>query len=255
MDARGDGMIMRRRPVARIAMSIYEQVLTFIHRPEPESFDRLALEVFRHQFEAVGAYRRYCEERGVDPGAVRMRGRCAGGQQCRIQVRRACDRRSRAIRGSSDFSHQRDHAGAGTPRTPYRCAARDLSRVGDRSSAHDAVPRRSANGDSRDASDRGRDAGVVAGGDDQLVHRRIRDAHASGGRIARPNRCRGSDRVSCRRRGAARTGLHPGHHGGIRGAVFRASQRRRETSARSGFANDGHRRSERAGRSRCKPRR
>ncbi len=53
-------------------MSIYTQVLTFIHRPEPESFDRLALEVFRHQFEAVGAYRRYCEERGVDPGAVRM---------------------------------------------------------------------------------------------------------------------------------------------------------------------------------------
>ncbi|MGB8412262.1 MAG: hypothetical protein WCE23_05490 [Candidatus Binatus sp.] len=52
-------------------MSIYEQVLTFIHRPEPESFQRLALEVFRHQFEAVGAYRRYCEGLGVDPGAVR----------------------------------------------------------------------------------------------------------------------------------------------------------------------------------------
>ena len=52
-------------------MSIYEQVLTFIHRPEPESFQRLALEVFRYQFEAVGAYRRYCQQRGVDPGAVR----------------------------------------------------------------------------------------------------------------------------------------------------------------------------------------
>jgi hypothetical protein len=61
-------------PSARGAnrMSIYEQVLTFIHRPEPESFERLALEVFRHQFEAVGAYRRYCEERGVGPGAVRI---------------------------------------------------------------------------------------------------------------------------------------------------------------------------------------
>ena len=52
-------------------MSIYEQVLTFIHRPEPESFQRLALEVFRYQFEAVGAYRRYCQQGGVDPGAMR----------------------------------------------------------------------------------------------------------------------------------------------------------------------------------------
>ncbi len=52
-------------------MSIYEQVLTFIRRPEPESFERLALEVFRHQFATVDAYRRYCEGRGVDPGAVR----------------------------------------------------------------------------------------------------------------------------------------------------------------------------------------
>ena len=61
-------------PLARGAnpMSIYEQVLTFIHRPEHESFQRLALDVFRHQFEAVGAYRRYCEDRGVDPGAVRI---------------------------------------------------------------------------------------------------------------------------------------------------------------------------------------
>ena len=51
-------------------MSIYEQVLRFIHRPEPELFQRLALEVFRHQFETVGPYRRYCEDRGVDPAAV-----------------------------------------------------------------------------------------------------------------------------------------------------------------------------------------
>jgi hypothetical protein len=52
-------------------MSIFEQVLTFIHRPEPESFERLALDVFRYQFEAVDAYRRYCEEQGVNPDAVR----------------------------------------------------------------------------------------------------------------------------------------------------------------------------------------
>ena len=51
-------------------MSIYDQVLTFIHRPEPESFERLALEVFRHQFETVGAYRSYCVGRGVEPDTV-----------------------------------------------------------------------------------------------------------------------------------------------------------------------------------------
>jgi hypothetical protein len=52
-------------------MSIYEQVLTFIHRPEPEAFERLALEVFRHQFETITPYRRYCQGRGIEPGAVR----------------------------------------------------------------------------------------------------------------------------------------------------------------------------------------
>jgi hypothetical protein len=64
-------MIIPARPVAAISMSIYEQVLTFIHRPEPERFQRLALDVFRHQFETVGAYRRYCEGRGVEPEGVR----------------------------------------------------------------------------------------------------------------------------------------------------------------------------------------
>jgi hypothetical protein len=53
-------------------MSIYEQVLTFIHRPEPESFQPLALEVFRHQFETIGAYRSYCEGRGVAPDSVHL---------------------------------------------------------------------------------------------------------------------------------------------------------------------------------------
>src|SRR5277367_2558694 len=53
-------------------MSIYEQVLTFIHRPEPESFQPLALDVFRHQFETIGAYRSYCEGRGVAPDSVRL---------------------------------------------------------------------------------------------------------------------------------------------------------------------------------------
>jgi hypothetical protein len=59
------------RPGAQGAMSIYEQVLNFIHRPEPELFKGLALEVFRYQFETVGAYRHYCEGRGATPASVR----------------------------------------------------------------------------------------------------------------------------------------------------------------------------------------
>ncbi|HEV2170984.1 MAG TPA: hypothetical protein VGR40_08555 [Candidatus Binatus sp.] len=51
-------------------MSIYEQVLTFIHRPEPESFEQLAFEVFKHQFEVIGPYRRYCGTIGVEPASV-----------------------------------------------------------------------------------------------------------------------------------------------------------------------------------------
>jgi len=72
MGARGGAMIIRRPACGVNAMSIYEQVLSFIHRPKPESFQRLALDVFRHQFETLGAYRRYCTERGVDPGSVRI---------------------------------------------------------------------------------------------------------------------------------------------------------------------------------------
>jgi hypothetical protein len=52
-------------------MSIYQQALTFIHRPEPESFQPLALEVFHHQFETIDAYRRYCVARGFAPDTVR----------------------------------------------------------------------------------------------------------------------------------------------------------------------------------------
>ena len=52
-------------------MSIYEQVLTFIHKPEPARFEQLALDVFRYQFEAVAVYQRYCKERRVNPAAVR----------------------------------------------------------------------------------------------------------------------------------------------------------------------------------------
>jgi hypothetical protein len=49
---------------------IYEKVLAFIHRPVHERFEALALDVFRYQFESVLPYRRFCDERGVNPSAV-----------------------------------------------------------------------------------------------------------------------------------------------------------------------------------------
>src|SRR6266851_2321669 len=52
-------------------MSIYEKVLRFIHSPEREAFEGVALEVFRHQFASVTAYRKYCLELGVSMSAVR----------------------------------------------------------------------------------------------------------------------------------------------------------------------------------------
>jgi Acyl-protein synthetase, LuxE len=48
-------------------MSIQEQVLSFIHRPEPGRFDSLALDVFRSQYVSVPAYRRYCDGLGILP--------------------------------------------------------------------------------------------------------------------------------------------------------------------------------------------
>jgi len=50
---------------------IYQEILGFIHRPVDESFEALALEVFRYQYESVRAYRRFCEERGANPASVR----------------------------------------------------------------------------------------------------------------------------------------------------------------------------------------
>jgi hypothetical protein len=71
MDAGAGAMIDSPHSPLANTMSIYEQVLTFIHRPEDKSFERIGLEVFRHQFETVAAYRRYCEGRGVGPDSVR----------------------------------------------------------------------------------------------------------------------------------------------------------------------------------------
>lgn len=52
-------------------MSIYTQVLAFIRRADPGGLKALALEVFRHQFEAVIPYRDYCLSLGVSPAGVK----------------------------------------------------------------------------------------------------------------------------------------------------------------------------------------
>jgi acyl-CoA reductase LuxC/acyl-protein synthetase LuxE len=46
-------------------MSIWEELLTFIRRPDLAAFEPLALRVFRHQFQTVAYYRAYCLERGI----------------------------------------------------------------------------------------------------------------------------------------------------------------------------------------------
>ncbi len=52
-------------------MSIYEEVLGFILQPDPATFEPLALRVFHHQYDSIGAYRNYCQERGLTPNVVR----------------------------------------------------------------------------------------------------------------------------------------------------------------------------------------
>jgi hypothetical protein len=51
-------------------MSIWEEVLAFIRRPDPAAFEPLALRVFRHQFETVAYYRDCCLDRGISPEGI-----------------------------------------------------------------------------------------------------------------------------------------------------------------------------------------
>ncbi len=51
--------------------SIFDQVLSFIRGPEPDRFERLALRVFRYQFERIAPYREYCLSIGVSADTVR----------------------------------------------------------------------------------------------------------------------------------------------------------------------------------------
>jgi hypothetical protein len=52
-------------------MPIFDEVLSFIRDPERESFEPLALQVFRYQYDHVAAYRAHVDALGRDPTAVR----------------------------------------------------------------------------------------------------------------------------------------------------------------------------------------
>jgi hypothetical protein len=50
--------------------SVHDRVLDFIAAPALGDFGALALEVYRHQFDTIEPYRRFCERRGAVPGRV-----------------------------------------------------------------------------------------------------------------------------------------------------------------------------------------
>jgi len=52
-------------------ITISQQVMQFIHRPQPEHFEELACAVFVHQYETVAPYRRYCQNLAVSPDSLR----------------------------------------------------------------------------------------------------------------------------------------------------------------------------------------
>ncbi len=58
------------RTAQRYPMAIYDEVLAFIHAPEQMRFKSLALQVFRHQFDTIPAYRQYCLTRQARPDDV-----------------------------------------------------------------------------------------------------------------------------------------------------------------------------------------
>jgi hypothetical protein len=49
---------------------LYDRVLAFIDDAQQDTFERLALAVFSHQFEHCGAYRAFCVSRGLTPETV-----------------------------------------------------------------------------------------------------------------------------------------------------------------------------------------
>jgi len=51
-------------------MTIFDEVLAFIRRPQPEKFEPLALRVFRYQLETVAAYETYVGAVGIDATTV-----------------------------------------------------------------------------------------------------------------------------------------------------------------------------------------
>ena len=197
MSARGGAMIIPAPNRGAKPMSIYEQVLTFIHRPEPESFERLALDVFRHQFETVDAYRRYCEGRGVDPDAVRSVDDIpavsnVAFKYADLAIDGAARSPDAAVFLTSGTTQGRERRGRHIVARPeiYRASAiahlrtmlfpdaRRMAILAMHPTA-DAMPESSL-------------SAMIS-----WCIEEFGDAHASGGSVARPGRCRGGDRVSC----------------------------------------------------------
>lgn len=51
-------------------MDLFDEVLDFIRKPQPERFDKLALKVFAYQFEQVAGYGNFCMRRGLTPAGA-----------------------------------------------------------------------------------------------------------------------------------------------------------------------------------------
>ena len=237
-------------------MSIYEQVLTFIHRPESEEFQRLALDVFRHQFETVGAYRIVlpgARDRGLAPSATLTtfrRSAMSRSSTADLAADGAARAPGAAIFLTSGTTQGRERRGRHIVARPeiYRASAishlrkmlfpdaRRMAILAMHPTA-DAMPESSL-------------SAMITWSIEEFAT----PTHLA---AASRDKCRyrSGDGVSCRCRSTSRTGLHHGHDGGIRGAVLCAERRGHQTSTRAGFAHDGHRWRERAGRADARRRR
>ncbi len=207
-------------------MSIYQQVLTFIHRPEPESFQPLALEVFRHQFETIDAYRRYCVARGFAPDTVRSVDDIPAVSNVAFKYADLASEGAARLPDASVFltsgtTQGRERRGRHIVARPeiYRASAIAHLRTMLFPDARrmpilamhpttDVMPESSL-------------SAMISWSIEEFG-----DGQDFGGSVARASRCSGGDRVSWRLRGASRAGLHHGDDGSLCGAIFTTADRR-----------------------------
>ena len=248
MGARGGAMIVPVRPVAKSRCPSTSRSSHLSTGPSPNRSSALALEVFRHQFETIAPYRRYCEARGVEPDAVRSVDDIPAVSNVAFKYADlASEGASRlpdaAVFLTSGTTQGRDRRGRHIVARPeiYRASAiahlrtmlfpdaRRMPILAMHPTA-DVMPESSL-------------SAMISWSIEEFG-----TGTASGGSVARAGRCSGGDRVSWRLRGASRAGLHHGDDGGLCGAVFRAARSTdRKLRLAAGIANDGHGRREGAG--------